>query len=136
MRRVLPGPYTIATDGPGRWRLCAAPPSGSVILVRGLRGPAGEEPAPLDGARATAVTLDWPAGGGVDIDLALPQAVFGATAAEVRVHAFPADLYRVLPLAHFDARARAFWRRIFLLVRLPGGRFLLQAAARRARASR
>jgi hypothetical protein len=136
MRRVLPGTFTIDAAGPDRWRLSAAPPSSLVIHVRGLCGPAAAQPPQLDGAHATAVSLDWPAAGGVDIDLTLPEGPVRMKAAEARVHATPSDLYRVLPLAQFDAGARAFWRRIFLLVRLPGGRFLLQAAARRARASR
>jgi len=35
------------------------------------------------------------------------------------------ELYAALPLAQFDRRARRFWRRVFLLVRIPGGRSLL-----------
>jgi hypothetical protein len=42
-------------------------------------------------------------------------------------------LYEALPLAGFDATARRFWRRVFLLVRLPGGRYLLRLIAQRKR---
>jgi hypothetical protein len=42
-------------------------------------------------------------------------------------------LYERLPLASFDARAQRFWRRVFLLARLPGGAALLRALARRRR---
>ncbi len=35
-------------------------------------------------------------------------------------------LYDSLPLVKFDADARRFWRRVFGLVRIPGGRYLLK----------
>jgi hypothetical protein len=38
-------------------------------------------------------------------------------------------------LADFDARARRFWRRVFVLVRIPGGRRLLGMLARASRNS-
>ena len=44
-----------------------------------------------------------------------------------------ARLYAALPLATFDAKARRFWRTIFFLTRIPGGRALLRMLARRAR---
>ena len=49
------------------------------------------------------------------------------------VHEALPDLYRALPLAAFDARARRFWRRVFLLVKIPGGRRLLGMLARSSR---
>jgi hypothetical protein len=52
----------------------------------------------------------------------------------VIVHEPLARLYEALPLAALDAKARRFWRRVFRLVRIPGGRFLLLAMARRNRA--
>jgi hypothetical protein len=42
------------------------------------------------------------------------------------VHEPLQDLYEGLPLASIDADARRFWRRVFRLVRLPGGRYLLR----------
>jgi len=49
------------------------------------------------------------------------------------VHEPVPRLYDALPLADFDAKARRFWSRVFRLVRIPGGRFLLGALARRSR---
>ena len=37
------------------------------------------------------------------------------------------------PLAGLDEKARRFWRRVFRLVRIPGGRHLLGVLARRSR---
>ena len=68
------------------------------------------------------------------VELYNGDAVFRTTAAGVLVHESRPALYRALPLAQFDARARGFWKRIFLLVRLPGGRALLRLLARRTRA--
>jgi hypothetical protein len=49
------------------------------------------------------------------------------------VHEPLPKLYAELPLAGFDERARRFWRRVFRLVRIPGGRHLLGVLARRPR---
>jgi hypothetical protein len=57
-------------------------------------------------------------------------------AQSVIVHEPLPDLYRDLPLAVLDENARRFWRRVFTLVRIPGGRYLLGAVARRSRAAR
>ena len=44
-------------------------------------------------------------------------------------------LYEALPLASVDAKHRRFWRSIFRIVRIPGGRYLLGVLARRRRDS-
>lgn len=49
------------------------------------------------------------------------------------VHEPLPQLYDPLPLAVYDASARGFWRRVFRLVRIPGGRHLLGFLARRRR---
>jgi hypothetical protein len=50
------------------------------------------------------------------------------------VHEPRPALYAALPLESFGPRAQSFWKRVFLLVKLPGGRVLLNLIARRARA--
>jgi hypothetical protein len=49
----------------------------------------------------------------------------------VFVHEPRPRLYDSLPLAKFDVDARRFWDRIFRVMRLPGGRWLLKLLARR-----
>jgi len=49
------------------------------------------------------------------------------------IHEAKPLLYGSLPLAGFDRRARRFWGRVFVLMRLPGGRSLLKWIARRRR---
>jgi hypothetical protein len=39
-------------------------------------------------------------------------------------------LYERLPMVSIDADARRFWRRVFRLVRIPGGRYLLKVLPR------
>jgi hypothetical protein len=75
--------------------------------------------------RADGVRLTSSAGGRVRL-----LTVDGAV-----IHEPAKALYEALPLAGFDAGARRFWKRIFRLMRLPGGRFLLGLFARRARSA-
>ena len=49
------------------------------------------------------------------------------------VHEPAAHLYDVCRWRRFDPAARRFWRWVFRLVQLPGGRHLLGVLARRAR---
>ena len=48
------------------------------------------------------------------------------------VHEPLAHLYDALPLAAVDEKMRGFWRRVFRLIRIPGGRYLLGVLARRS----
>jgi hypothetical protein len=47
------------------------------------------------------------------------------------VHEPLPQLYEAMPLASLDAKARRFWRRVFRLVRIPGGRYLVGILGRR-----
>jgi len=81
----------------------------------------------------------------IDIEWRTETVVLTMTSAEQRksveaqsaiVHEPLARLYEALPLVSLDAKARRFWRRVFRLVRIPGGRYLLGALARRTRHGR
>ena len=82
---------------------------------------------------AQRVSIDWQHEGAT-VELTLGSDVFRIHADSVLVHEPLPSLYRALPLADFDARARRFWQRVFWVARLPGGRTLLRLLARRARA--
>ena len=82
---------------------------------------------------AQRVSIEWQREGAT-VELTSGSDVFRVHAETVLVHEPLPALYRALPLAQFDARARRFWGRVFLLARLPGGRMLLRLLARRARA--
>ncbi len=80
----------------------------------------------------TAVDFDW-VDGGVLISLTSAGGARNLKARAAVIHEPLSRLYDGLPLASFNDSARRFWRRIFHLVRIPGGRYLLRLAARTAR---
>jgi len=49
------------------------------------------------------------------------------------IHEPRPELYQGLPLVVMDDAAKRFWRRVFLLARIPGGRRLLRWIAERSR---
>jgi hypothetical protein len=57
------------------------------------------------------------------------ERVASVAAASAIVHEPLERLYERLPTVEIDAEARRFWRRIFRLVRIPGGRYLLKLLA-------
>ena len=130
-RRKLPGTFLTRDLGEGAWRLSRGEAEPIDIFLRGTES----------GAQALrcAFVRD------IDIEWCVDAVVLTMTAAEQRrsvkaqsaiVHEPLARLYEALPLASLDAKARRFWRRVFRLVRLPGGRYLLGVVARRTRERR
>jgi len=83
----------------------------------------------------TVVAVEWVAGD-VRLSLGTGTGARHLTARSVVIHLPLAHLYEALPLADFDAGARRFWMRVFRLLRLPGGRFLLRFLVRNRRAAR
>ena len=69
-------------------------------------------------------------------DLTVTLTTAGGTrqlrARTVILHESRTLLYDGLPLVRLDDAARRFWRRVFWLVRIPGGRRLLGLVARRS----
>jgi len=129
MRRHLPGTFlTQALDG-GLWRLSRVEPSLADVFLRGT------DPGAPEVFRSSAISdidIEWRAG---SVELTLTAAARRRTlhAQSVIVHEPLARLYESLPLASLDEKARRFWRRVFLLVRIPGGRHLLRILARGSR---
>jgi hypothetical protein len=132
MRRKLPGEFTVQKLADGAWRLSRREPTRADIFLRG--------------ADARAEDIFRRAGvGDLEIEWREDTAVLTLTSAGLSaviqsqgaiVHEPLAHLYDALPLASFDANTERFWRRVFRLVRIPGGRHLLGFLARRTRKSR
>jgi hypothetical protein len=127
MRRQFSGTFVAQDLGKGAWRLARANPTPVDVFLRGAESAAAE-------------ALRLPDIGELDIEWQADAAVLTITSAERRrivrarsviVHEPLEHLYDDLPLAGFDEKARLFWRRVFRLVRIPGGRFLLGILARR-----
>ena len=132
MRRKLSGTFAARDLGRGSWRLSRTEPPLVDILLRGAESSAAEAFRP-------------PAVGDIEIEWEHGTVVLTMTSAHRRisinsrsaiVHEPLESLFDALPLAVFDSKARRFWSRVFRLVRIPGGRYLLGLLARRSRAGR
>ena len=132
LRRKFPGTLTAHDLGEGAWRLSRG---GSTPLEVFLRGADFRAADTLRPSGISDVDIEWRAG----------NVVLTGTSAGRRnsisvhsaiVHEPLATLYEALPLVSLDGKARRFWRRVFWLARIPGGRHLLGILARRTRGGR
>jgi hypothetical protein len=130
IERSFRGDYRGQDLGDGTWRFSTEAPGGAEIYLTGVDPQAA---ARVTQSPASRVGLVF-GPGGVTVTLATVEGVRELMARSATVHEPLPRLYEALPLASFDARARRFWRRVFLLVRIPGGRRLLGLVARRASA--
>jgi hypothetical protein len=122
MRRNFSGAFMPQDRGNGAWQLTRAAPHDMQVFLRDA-----EHGAARAFGRTPIVDLgiEWHA------DRALLTFMSGDRVATVEaataiVHEPLGHLYESLPLVSIDADARRFWRRVFGLVRIPGGRFLLK----------
>jgi len=129
MRRNFSGAGSARLAGDGTWRVTRGPPHETEIIVGG----ADSRSAQACGATLHDLGIEWQ---GARVLLTMTSAggrVATVEAASAIVHEPLRNLYAALPLADFDGRARRFWRRVFLLVRIPGGRSLLGILAHASR---
>jgi hypothetical protein len=129
MRRTLTGPFAVQEAGGGLWALTAG---GSAAVQLYLRVPAGVNCGALKERGITRLDLQWHAER-VTVRVIGAAGAVEFEAATALIHEPQNRLYDGLPLAAFDGKARRFWRRVFLLIRIPGGRHLLRWIARRRR---
>jgi hypothetical protein len=130
MRRHLPGTFATRQLGQGAWRLSRNQPEPVDVFLRGAD--AGSDALP---AHVRDIDIEWRTED-VLVSIASGTQRRVIKTQTVIVHEPLANLYTALPLAKLDAKARRFWRRVFGLVRIPGGRYLLGFLARRGRAAR
>jgi hypothetical protein len=97
-----------------------------------LRGAAPEASKLLSDTRITALEFEWRADA-VMVSITGAGGTRHFKSESAFIHTPAAQLYDSLPLASFDARAQRFWKRVFRLIRIPGGRLVLGAIARRRR---
>ncbi|MGO9513999.1 MAG: hypothetical protein ACLP2F_10205 [Steroidobacteraceae bacterium] len=132
MCRTVAGSFIARDLGSGAWHLTTAVCGGPEIY---LAGAAPEAARALHGTRFTAAACEWREEG-VFLTLTSADGTQVLKTRDAIIHEPLMHLYESLPLARFDPAARRFWRRVFRLVRIPGGRHLLGLVARRARNSR
>lgn len=131
-RRSLPGPFSATRLNSGLWQLTAETPDGARAYLRGA-GP--EASKLLAGMRITALEFEWRTDG-VMVRVTGAEGVRHFKSESVFIHTPATRLYDSLPLASFDTGAQRFWKRVFRLIRIPGGRLVLGAIARRRRGPR
>jgi hypothetical protein len=128
LRRYLAGPFAARNLGNGSWRLARGPLEPIDVILRGAP-PQAEEAWPA--LEAGDVDIEWQAETVVvTVTSAGHKRSFNARSA--LVHEPQARLYDALPLAAVDETTRRFWHRVFRLIRIPGGRYLLGVLARRS----
>jgi hypothetical protein len=129
MRRNFSGVFSATDRGNGSWRLDSLGEREISIFLEHAAPGAAElfGAAPIQG-----LDIEW------DAESAQLTFAAGARSATLKtagaiIHEPLGSLYDSLPLARVDADARRFWRRVFRLVRIPGGRYLLRLLTRSRR---
>jgi hypothetical protein len=126
-RVTVTGPFVASQLKIGVWWLDARDSTKPKIL---LRGAGADADAALDRGSISGLSLEWQREA-VQVALRNPEGVRTFSVRSALLHEPLPRLYEGLPLAGFDAGARRFWRRVFMLMRIPGGRLLLRFIARR-----
>ena len=126
MRRNFSGSFMAQDRGNGAWQLARAAPHELDVFLREAEPRATQA---FGKALIVDLGIEWHA------EKALLTFLSGGEVASVEassaiVHEPLGTLYDSLPLASIDANARRFWRRVFRLMRIPGGRYLLKVLTR------
>jgi hypothetical protein len=129
IERTLTGAFRATALGADTWKLTTGVAGSAEIYLSGVDRDAF---AALDGSTASAVTVTWSAAG-AGVTLISSRASHQFRSRTATIHEPRPQLYQGLPLVALDAAARRFWRRVFFLARLPGGRHLLRWIAQRTR---
>jgi hypothetical protein len=125
-RRNFSGAFLPQDRGKGAWQLSRPAPQEINVFVRDA-----ERSAERSFATGPLVDLgiEWHEEK-VLLTFMSEERVASVEAASAIVHEPLERLYERLPMVSIDADARRFWRRVFRLVRIPGGRYLLKVLAR------
>jgi hypothetical protein len=129
IERTLTGAFRATHLAADTWQLTTGAASSAEIYLCGVDRDAV---AALDGSTPRAVTVAWSAAGAT-VTLISPGASTQFSSRTATIHEPRPLLYQGLPLVVLDDAARRFWRRVFLIARIPGGRRLLRWIAQRTR---
>ena len=125
-RRNFSGEFSPRDRGNGTWQLSRPAPHEINVFLRDA-----ERSAERSFATGPIIDLgiEWH-DEKVLLTFMSQERVASVEAASAIVHEPLERLYERLPMVGMDAAARRFWRRVFCLVRIPGGRYLLKLLAR------
>jgi hypothetical protein len=129
MRNNFSGAFAVTELGHGGWRLSRDEPHKLDVFLRGAEPSAARVLGCTD---ITNLGIEWH-DETATLSFAAGDRVETLQILSAIVHEPLDHLYASLPLFPFDADASRFWRRIFRLVRIPGGRYLLKFLTRRAK---
>jgi hypothetical protein len=129
IERTLTGAFRAMHLAADTWQLTTGATGSAEIYLCGVDRDAF---AALNGSMPSAVTMAWSAAG-VSVTLISPGASTQFRSRTATIHEARPQLYQGLPLVVLDDAARRFWRRVFLIARIPGGRLLLRWIAQRTR---
>lgn len=126
--RSLTGELRLTPLSKDRWRIDNLAPPHESLWLRGVEVRAAPLPPRFD-----RLTVVWRADGHVGVTLAAGGEALIVDASTALLHEPRERLYDSLPLPPYTIETARFWRRVFRLVRIPGGRLLLAWLARRSR---
>lgn len=126
LRRNFSGAFLPQDRGNGTWQLSRPAPHETNVFLRDA-----EHSAQRSFATGPIIDLgiEWH-DEKVLLTFMSQERVASVEAVSAIVHEPLQHLYERLPMVSIDADARRFWRRVFRLVRIPGGRYLLKVLAR------
>jgi hypothetical protein len=122
MRRNFSGAFMPQDLRNGAWQLTRAAPHDMQVILRDAEHGAARA---FGESLIVDLGIEWHAGRAL-LTFMSGDRVATVKATTAIVHEPLGHLYESLPLVSIDAEARRFWHRVFRLVRIPGGRFLLK----------
>ena len=129
LRRNFPGAFSAHDLGNGTWQLVRAVPRALSVFLRQTQ-PGAER---VFGALPIVeLGIEWQENT-VLLTFKSGDKVASVESASAIVHEPLEHLHESLPLVGIDANSRRFWRKVFRLVRIPGGRFLIRLLTVRGR---
>ena len=128
MQTTLTGEFVVASGGTAAWRIANRLAPGEFVILRGA--PAALRLLPR---AATRLVIDWAPGGSARVTQWAGAETLSFEAANALLHEPRLELYEPLQLPRFTPDMARFWHRVFRVVKLPGGRWLLGWIAHRAR---
>jgi hypothetical protein len=129
LQRSLSGEFHVEVLGPDTWWVTNQRPPGQCLLLRRVEA---SDPLQAPGV-AQRISVTWNGSAPVAVAFTRDEQTMTVVAGAVFLNEPAAAVYAGLPLPAFTSTMRRFWRRVFRLVRIPGGRWALGWLSRRRR---
>jgi len=129
LQRSLSGQFQVKVLGPDTWCVTNQGAPGQSLLLRRI------ETTDLLQTPAVAqrISVTWHGSAPVSVAFTRDEQTVTVVAGAVFLNEPAGPVYAGLPLPAFTSSMRRFWRRVFRLVRIPGGRWVVGWLSRRRR---